>query len=136
MPEQTIYPLIEQYNIWQEHYKSSNYDVWAISDIYNTPDLRSLQVAFQATKIRSILIIPLQSRQQLLGYLSIFRNEIDTETLWAGQYDSDRRQLYPRRSFEVWCESKKAQLETLVNTLLQQFSNMNYSNKYKSSVKI
>lgn len=109
MPEQTIYPLIEQYNIWQEHYKSSNYDVWAISDIYNTPDLRSLQVAFQATKIRSILIIPLQSRQQLLGYLSIFRNEIDTETLWAGQYDSDRRQLYPRRSFEVWCESKKAQ---------------------------
>jgi len=109
MPEQTIYPLIEQYNIWQEHYKSSNYDVWAISDIYNTPDLRSLQVAFQATKIRSILIIPLQSHQQLLGYLSIFRNEIDTETLWAGQYDSDRRQLYPRRSFEVWCESKKAQ---------------------------
>jgi GAF domain-containing protein len=109
MPEQTIYPLIEQYNIWQEHYKSSNYDVWAISDIYNTPDLRSLQVAFQATKIRSILIIPLQSHQQLLGYLSIFRNEIDTETLWAGQYDSDRRQLYPRRSFEVWRESKKAQ---------------------------
>ncbi|MGF1936985.1 MAG: GAF domain-containing protein [Nostoc sp. ChiQUE02] len=109
--EQTIYPLIEQYSIWQEHYKSTNYDVWAILDIYNTPDLRSLQVAFQPTKIRSILMIPLQYRQQLLGYLSIFRDEIDTETLWAGQYDSDQRQLYPRRSFEVWRESKKAQAQ-------------------------
>ncbi|MEH2072272.1 MAG: GAF domain-containing protein [Nostoc sp.] len=112
MPEQTIYPLIEQYNVWQEHYKSSEeYDVWAISDIYQTSSLRSLQVAFQPTKIRSILAIPLQYRQQLLGYLTIFRNEIDTETLWAGQYDGDRRQLYPRQSFEVWRESKKAQAQ-------------------------
>ena len=54
-------------------------------------------------------MIPLQYRQQLLGYLSIFRNEIDTETLWAGQSDFDQRQLYPRRSFEAWRESKKAQ---------------------------
>ncbi|WP_375472460.1 GAF domain-containing protein [uncultured Nostoc sp.] len=111
MPEQTIYPLIEQYSIWQEHYKSSKYDVWAISDIYNTPGLRTLQIAFQPTKIRSVLMIPLQYRQQLLGYLSIFRDEIDTETLWAGQYDSDQRQQYPRRSFEVWRESKKAQAQ-------------------------
>ncbi|MEH2135239.1 GAF domain-containing protein [Nostoc sp.] len=109
MPEQTIYPLIEQYSVWQEHYKSGKYDVWPILDIYNTPSLRSLQVAFQPTKIRSMLMIPLQYRQQLLGYLSIFRNEIDTETLWAGQYDSDQRQLYPRQSFEAWRESKEAQ---------------------------
>ncbi|BBD68104.1 multi-sensor signal transduction histidine kinase [Nostoc commune NIES-4072] len=111
MPEQTIYPLIEQYSVWQEHYKSGIYDTWAISDIYQTPSLRSLQPAFQATKIRSMLMIPLQYRQQLLGYLSIFRNEIDTETLWAGQYDSDQRQIYPRLSFEVWRESKKAQAQ-------------------------
>ncbi|MEH2348542.1 MAG: GAF domain-containing protein [Nostoc sp.] len=111
MPEQTIYPLIEQYSVWQEHYNSGNYDVWPILDIYNTPGLRSLQVAFQRTKIRSMLMIPLQYRQQLLGYLSIFRNEIETETLWAGQYDSDQRQLYPRQSFEVWRESKKAQAQ-------------------------
>ncbi|MBN3891216.1 MAG: GAF domain-containing protein [Nostoc sp. JL31] len=111
MPEQTIYPLIEQYSIWHEHYKFTNYDVWAISDIYNTPGLRSLQVAFQPTKIRSVLMIPLQYRQQLLGYLSIFRNEVDIETLWAGQHDSDQRQLYPRRSFEVWRESKTAQAQ-------------------------
>jgi GAF domain-containing protein len=111
MPEQTRYPLIEQYSVWQEHYKSGKYDTWAILDIYKVSELRSLQVAFQPTKIRSMLMIPLHYRQQLLGYLSIFRNEIDTETLWAGQYDSDQRQLYPRQSFEVWRESKKAQAQ-------------------------
>ncbi|BAY78716.1 multi-sensor signal transduction histidine kinase [Nostoc linckia NIES-25] len=111
VPGQTIYPLIEQYSAWQERYNSTQeYDVWPILDIYQTPGWRSLQVAFEPTKIRSMLVIPLHYRQQLLGYLSIFRNEIDTETLWAGQYDSDRRQLYPRRSFEAWRESKKAQV--------------------------
>ena len=109
IPEQTIYPLMEQYSVWQEHYKSGNYDVWAISDIYQTQNLRNLQPAFQPTKIRSILMIPLYYRQQLLGYLSIFRDEIDTETLWAGQCDGDKRQLYPRVSFDIWREFKTAQ---------------------------
>lgn len=109
MPAKTIYPLMEQYNVWQEYYKSHDYDVWAISDLYQTPGLRTLQPAFQPTKIRSILMIPLHYRQQLIGFLSIFRNEIDTETLWAGQFDLDRRQIYPRQSFEAWRESKKAQ---------------------------
>ncbi|WP_414563457.1 MULTISPECIES: GAF domain-containing protein [unclassified Anabaena] len=112
IPAQTIYPLMEQYSVWQEHYKSSSYEVWPINDIYQTPGLRSLQSAFQATKIRSILMIPLQYRQQLVGYLSIFRDEIDTETLWAGKFDLDQRQLYPRVSFDVWRESKTAQART------------------------
>ncbi|WP_318528535.1 GAF domain-containing protein [Plectonema radiosum] len=111
IPEQTIYPLMEQYSVWQEHYKSGNYNVWAISDIYKTPNLRNLQAAFQPTKIRSILMIPLYYRQQLFGYLSIFRDEIDTETLWAGQCDRDQRQLYPRVSFDIWREFKKAQAQ-------------------------
>lgn len=109
MPEVAKYQLMEQYSVWQEHYKFVESDVWAIRDIYQTPELRNLQLAFQPTKIRSILMLPLQYRQHLLGYLSIFRNEIDTETLWAGQFDPDQRQLYPRLSFEVWKESKKAQ---------------------------
>ncbi|GAB1538769.1 hypothetical protein NUACC21_14330 [Scytonema sp. NUACC21] len=109
MPEVAKYQLMEQYNVWQERYKSGNSDVWAITDIYQTPELRNLQIAFQPTKIRSMIMIPLRYRQHLLGYLSIFRNEIDTETLWAGQFDPDQRQLYPRLSFEVWRESKKAQ---------------------------
>jgi GAF domain-containing protein len=109
MPETARYPLMEQYCVWQDHYKSGEYEVWAISDIYQIPELRNLQVAFRPTQIRSILIMPLQYRQQLLGYLSIFRDEIEKDTLWAGQFDPDHRQLYPRQSFEIWRESKKAQ---------------------------
>jgi GAF domain-containing protein len=112
MPEQSIYPLMEQDSVWQEHYKSvKEYDVWPILDIYQTPGWQNLQLAFEPTKIRSVLVIPLQYRQQLLGYLTIFRNEIDTERLWAGQHESDQRQLYPRRSFEVWRELKKSQVQ-------------------------
>ncbi|TVP56666.1 MAG: GAF domain-containing protein [Nodularia sp. (in: Bacteria)] len=112
IPAHSIYPHMEQYSVWQEHYKSGKYDVWAISDIYKVPQLRSLQAAFQPTQIRSVLMIPLLYRQQLVGYLSIFRNEIDTETLWAGQFDFDKRQVYPRMSFDVWREYKKAQAQT------------------------
>ncbi|HYW18518.1 MAG TPA: GAF domain-containing protein [Nodularia sp. (in: cyanobacteria)] len=111
IPAQSIYPLMEQYSVWEKHYQSSQYDVWAISDIFKIPHLRSLQAAFKPTKIRSILMIPLEYRQQLVGYLSIFRQEIDTETLWAGQFDFDERQVYPRISFDVWRESKKAQAQ-------------------------
>ncbi|MBW4447607.1 MAG: GAF domain-containing protein [Spirirestis rafaelensis WJT71-NPBG6] len=73
MPETAKYLLMEQYSVWQEHYKSSEYQVWAISDLYKIPELRNLQVAFRPTSIRSILLVPLHYRQELLGYLSIFR---------------------------------------------------------------
>jgi len=109
MPELAMYPLMEQYSVWQEHFQSHQFQPWAISDIYQTPQLRNLQPAFRPTKIRSMLIVPLQYRQRTLGYLSIFRDELATETLWAGQFDPDQRQLYPRQSFELWRETRKAQ---------------------------
>lgn len=109
MPELAIYPLMEQYSVWQEHFQAQKFQPWAISDIYQIPQLRTLQPAFRPTKIRSLLIIPLQYRQRTLGYLSIFRDELSSEKLWAGQFDSDQRQLYPRQSFELWRETRKAQ---------------------------
>jgi GAF domain-containing protein len=109
IPELAKYRSYEQYSVWQEYYKSNNYKIWAISDIYQTPGLRNLQVAFRSTPIRGILMIPLLSRRQLLGYLSIFRDADNTGTLWAGQFDPDERQLYPRQSFEIWRQSKQAQ---------------------------
>lgn len=115
IPESTIYPLIEQYSVWQEHYKSHPHELWAITDIYQTPALRNLQPVFQPTKIRSILFIPLEYRQQLIGYLIIFRNEVDTETLWAGQFDPDQRQTFPRMSFNLWRDFKKAQAQQWTN---------------------
>jgi GAF domain-containing protein len=129
IPELPKNRLLEQYLIWEERYKSSKYDIWAISDIYQTPKLQNVQAAFHPTKIRSILIIPLQYRQQLLGFLTIFRNEIDTETLWAGKFDPDQRQLYPRLSFDIWREFKTAQAREwtvieieLAQELSQQFA--------------
>ncbi|BAZ08684.1 multi-sensor signal transduction histidine kinase [Calothrix sp. NIES-4071] len=109
IPNQAKYKLMEQYHVWQEHYKSGEYDIWAIADVYKVPELRTLQVAFRPTKIRSMLMIPLHKNQKLLGYLSIFSDELETVTHWAGEFDPDERQLYPRQSFQVWQESKTAQ---------------------------
>ena len=104
------YKQLEEYSIWTEHFQSNNQPFWAISDLYEIPNLRTLQPVFKLTTIRGILIIPLQYRQQILGYLSIFRDAIDTEKLWAGQFDPDQRQQQPRLSFEVWRESKLGQV--------------------------
>jgi len=82
---------------------------YAISDLYQDPAFEALVPGFQPTLIRSILIVPLHYRQQCVGYLSVFRNEIDTETLWAGRWDDDQRNLRPRKSFEAWREIKKGQ---------------------------
>ncbi|HAX76659.1 MAG TPA: histidine kinase [Cyanobacteria bacterium UBA11372] len=109
MPEQAKFNLMEQYSVWQERFQPGGEKAWAIADLYHVPGMRTLQPAFRATKIRGILIVPLCHSQQLLGYLSIFRHEIETETLWAGEFDSDGRQVQPRNSFEVWRESKKGQ---------------------------
>ena len=82
---------------------------YSIADLYLEPKMRSLVSAFEPTQIRSILIVPLQYRQQCVGCLSIFRNEIEMETLWAGFSHPDERNLRPRKSFDAWCEIKKGQ---------------------------
>ncbi|MEG5064802.1 GAF domain-containing protein [Microcoleus sp. B3-A4] len=104
------YPQVEQYSVWYEYFKSGEQQLWAIPDLYQISSLRSLQPAFRSTKIRSILIVPLRTRQQIFGYLTIFREEFDTETLWARQFDSDERLAQSRISFEAWKESKTAQI--------------------------
>jgi diguanylate cyclase (GGDEF)-like protein len=88
-------------------YPSPVHQLHSISDLYQNPQLQFLAPAFEATAIRSILIVPLQYRQQCIGCLSIFRAEIDTEMLWAGQWDKDDRNIRPRQSFEAWREVKK-----------------------------
>ncbi|MEO0967574.1 MAG: ATP-binding protein, partial [Cyanobacteria bacterium J06639_18] len=78
-----------------------------ILDIYQNKEFKKLISAFQNTKIRSILVVKLQSHQENLGYLAVFRSEIDTEKLWAGYNNTDKRQQRPRESFEQWKEIKK-----------------------------
>ncbi|UNU23302.1 GAF domain-containing protein [Microcoleus vaginatus] len=110
MQNSAKYQQVEQYSVWHEYFKSGEQQVWAIPDLYQVSSLRSLQPAFRSTKIRSILILPLRTRQQIFGYLSIFREEFDTETLWGRQFDSDDRLAQSRISFEAWKESRTAQI--------------------------
>ncbi|MEG4283498.1 GAF domain-containing protein [Microcoleus sp. A006_D1] len=87
----------------------SQFPVWIITDLYNEPLFRVLVPAFKPTQIRGLLVIPLHYKQQVVGCLTIFRNEIDTEKMWAGRFDSSAAQILPRQSFEVWREIKKGQ---------------------------
>ncbi len=84
-------------------------ELYAISDIFQSPKLKSLSSYFLEFSIRSILAVPLQYRDQCIGCLTIFRSEIETETLWAGQCDSEARNDRPRKSFAAWKEIKKQQ---------------------------
>jgi diguanylate cyclase (GGDEF)-like protein len=81
----------------------------SIGNLYQTRAFNPLAPVFKATKIRSILIIPLKYNKQYLGCLTLFRNEIETETLWAGRNDLDERNRRPRASFEAWREIIKGQ---------------------------
>jgi len=79
-----------------------------ITDLYQEPKLKFLVPAFKTTSIRSILIMPLQYCQECVGCFTIFRNEIETETLWAGRcnYDERNAPLSPLKHGE---KSKKGQ---------------------------
>lgn len=119
MPENAPFALLEEYSAWKDRFRSEEDSIWAIADLYKEPMLRNLQPAFRSTQIRGLIILPLWYRRQLLGYLTVFRDEIETEVLWAGQVDPDQRQLYPRQSFEVWKETYQGQIEPWTATDLE-----------------
>lgn len=104
-------PLLEQSHILASHFESTGDRLWAIDDVYQVSDLRVLQPTFQATGIRSVLIVPMTIHVHRIGYLSIFRNELTTERLWAGECDPDQRQTMPRQSFDIWRQSKTGQVK-------------------------
>ncbi len=78
-----------------------------IADIYQERQLLTLAPQFRPTPIRSLLVLPLPYGRQALGCLSIFRNEIDTDILWAGRFNPDERNDRVRDSFEAWRELKR-----------------------------
>lgn len=83
--------------------------LFALNDIYQEPQLLDVAPLFRPTRIRSLLAMPLVYGEQCVGILTIFRDEIDTDILWAGRYDPDERQDRVRSSFEVWRELKLGQ---------------------------
>jgi len=108
---------------------NTNSNIWAIADIYREPLFRTLAPAFQNTKIRGLLIVPLYFGQKVVGCLTIFRDYSDREIAWAGEHDPDTRQLSPRQSFAAWRQMKQEQAQAwteadirLAQALSERFS--------------
>ncbi|NEP12086.1 MAG: GAF domain-containing protein [Symploca sp. SIO2C1] len=115
-PEQAAW--LEQQSFWQQLILKETLDFHAtdfrklqvVTDLYLEPQLSSFSWAFQTTPIRGMVVLPIQhNSHESLGYLTIFRNAINIETLWAGYWDEDERQQRPRQSFEAWLEYKNNQ---------------------------
>ncbi|TVU53941.1 MAG: GAF domain-containing protein [Arthrospira sp. PLM2.Bin9] len=126
MPSWETKSIMEEHPLWQkwltEGFKcnsnsgkrsldGSGGNIWAITDLYKEPQLRIFTPAFKSTAIRGLLVFPIKYRHNNLGCLTIFRDEIDTETIWAGRFDPSLKQMMPRQSFEVWREFKQGQAQ-------------------------
>ena len=85
--------------------------LYAISDISEEPQLKSVSASLLEADIRSFLAVPLQYRQQCIGCLTVFRGAIETEILWAGRSSSDARGDRPRQSFAAWKEIKTGEAQ-------------------------
>jgi PAS domain S-box-containing protein len=109
-------PILEEYPGWQVWLKmektvSKEHPTWAIRDLYEVAVQSDIAQAFLDGGIRSLLVIPLQYRHHQLGYLSIFRSEIEIETLWGRRPDKDDlRHQFPVQSFQAWQELKQNQV--------------------------
>lgn len=109
--------IFEEHSTWQEWLGEqvtvgNGIKARIIPDLHQAALPEYLESVFSNSNIRSLLVIELQSRQQRLGYLSIFRHEIEIETLWARKPDrEDTRQQRPIISFEVWRELKQNQVQ-------------------------
>jgi len=120
------YPLyLEEYPSWQAWLDAQTTvdegdRTWAIADWHGLEIPPELALAWFSVRIRGLLIVRLQYRQQILGYLSVFRREIAIETLWARRPDrDDPRHLRPIQSFETWRELKQGQAQPWTNAEIE-----------------
>ena len=112
LPAELTEPSLTGYNQnWTAVKTSGDNQPHAVADIYQEPLLETVLPAFSETQIRGLLVMPLRYGELPLGCLTLFRNEIDTNILWAGRFDSDERNQRVRQSFEVWQELKQHQVQ-------------------------
>lgn len=78
--------------------------VRAIDNLEEEESIKALWPALNKNNLRSLLLMPLRYKQEALGKLAIFRQPINTEKLWAGEWQTDERQTRPRQSFQEWQE--------------------------------
>ena len=88
IPTITRSTILEQYLLGQDRYQTGHYPIWPISNLYQTPELQPLFEAFKPTPINSLLMMPLTYWQQLVGFLSIFRNSIASNSSQTEPEDS------------------------------------------------
>jgi PAS domain S-box-containing protein len=99
---------------------NNNNPILSIEDVEKASLPSELVSAFLSARIKSLLIIRLQYRQHLLGYLIIFRPSINIETLWARRFDrDDPRNFLPIQSFETWKELKEGQARAWTNSEIE-----------------
>lgn len=145
---QPAFPPLEQLPEWQpwlaaEAPSQPVAHLWAISDIDENSVAPEIATALRQQNIRGLLVVELIHRNRFLGYLSLFRQPIDVETVWAGRPDaSDPRQERPRQSFEAWREIKANQAHAwsareigLAQDLADRFASMIYQTQLYQKVK-
>jgi len=84
---------------------------WAVANLYQEALLEDVLPSFRNTPIRSLLVMPLRYGDLTLGCLTLFRDEIDTNILWAGRFNPDERHQPVRESFAAWQELKHGQVQ-------------------------
>lgn len=82
-----------------------------IPNIYRQVAIEPLLPAFKQNKLCSLVLMPLRYKQETLGHLAVFRQEIAIEKLWAGNSQIDEPQSRPRQSFAEWKELKQGQAQ-------------------------
>ncbi|WP_072622536.1 GAF domain-containing sensor histidine kinase [Spirulina major] len=119
IPSGQRFTEIEQSSAWYSLFQTCDQPSWAVENLYTVSQFRNLQPSFRATSIRGMVVLPLKRDRYSFGYLTIFRPEIATETLWAGEFNPDQRQMQPRLSFDIWKESKQGQSQPWMEGDLQ-----------------
>lgn len=110
LPEPCQDDILEQHPLWM-HWLSKfrKESAWATSNLYQETELKMMTTAFEKTKIRGLLVIPFDYHQNLLGVVSIFREEYNTEILWAGYRQTNPLQKLAQTSFQTWREQHQGQ---------------------------
>lgn len=140
-------PVLEQLPDWQTWLAAETPNqmveqLWVMADVKQTKLSWPLTSALMNQNIRSVLVARLAHRDRFLGYLSLFRQSIDFETIWAGRLNtSDPRQSRPRQSFETWRELKQDQAHPweakeigLAQALTEQFTSVIYQTQLYQEV--
>lgn len=107
---------LEEQVAWQQlmsqiSRRSTNVHPCTVEDWLQDKDLTPLVLAFEPTRIKSLLIVSLQYQHQQIGCLTLFRSEQETSRLWAGRWDLDERNVKPRQSFEAWRELRTGEIQ-------------------------